>query len=149
MASAAQVANKLRELSGETLTPLQLLKLVYISHGWSFPINGGPLIGERIEAWQYGPVVPSLYHAIKGFRNAPVTQPIPDGDTPLTPREEALVKTVHDTYGRYSGGQLSAMTHRVGTPWAIAWERGRNSEITNDVISEYYKQLAAERGVTA
>lgn len=145
MATAAQVANKLRELSGETLTPLQLLKLVYISHGWSFPLNSSPLIGERIEAWQYGPVVPNLYHSLKGFRDQPVRNPIPDGDVPLTDAENRLVSAVYSTYGHYSGGQLSAMTHRAGTPWALAWERGRNSEITNDMISEHYRQLAIER----
>ncbi len=145
MASAAQVANRLRELSGETLTALQLLKLVYISHGWSFPINDRPLMGERIEAWQYGPVVPNLYHAIKGFRAEPVRNPIPDGDTPLDASDKRVIDAVYRTYGQYSGGQLSAMTHRPGTPWAIAWERGRNSEITNDMIEEHYKGLAVER----
>jgi uncharacterized phage-associated protein len=145
MATAAQVANRLRELSGETLTPLQLLKLVYISHGWSFPINNSPLIGDRIEAWQYGPVVPDLYHALKGFRSEPVTNPIPDGSLPLTDTETRLVDAVHASYGRYSGGQLSAMTHRPGTPWAQAWERGRNSEITNDMIEDHYRKLAIER----
>lgn len=145
MATAAQVANRLRELSGENLTPLQLLKLVYISHGWSFPLNDAPLIGERIEAWQYGPVVPNLYHALKGYRDQPVRNPIPDGDIALTDDESRLVDAVYSTYGHYSGGQLSAMTHRPGTPWAIAWERGRNSEITNDMIAEHYRKLAVER----
>lgn len=149
MASAAQVANRLRELSGETLTPLQLLKLVYISHGWSFPINNGALIQERIEAWQYGPVVPNLYHAIKGFRAEPVRNPIADGDVNLNPAENALVEAVYNTYGHYSGGQLSAMTHQPGTPWAIAWERGKNSEITNEMIAEHYRQLSEERRVAA
>jgi uncharacterized phage-associated protein len=145
MATAAQIANRLRELSGETLTPLQLLKLVYISHGWSFPINNGPLIGDRIEAWQYGPVVPALYHTLKSFRSAPVTNPIPDGDVPLSQAEVKLVDAVYSTYGHYSGGQLSAMTHRPGTPWATAWEHGRNSEITNEMIADHYRKLAVER----
>lgn len=145
MATAAQVANRLRELSGETLTPLQLIKLVYISHGWSFPINDGPLVADRIEAWQYGPVVPNLYHAIKSFRAEPVTNPIPDGDVPLSTDELRLIDAVYGTYGQYSGGQLSAMTHRPGTPWAQAWEHGRNSEITNTMIADHYRKLAVER----
>jgi uncharacterized phage-associated protein len=149
MADAAQVANHLRESSGGTLTPLQLLKLVYISHGWNFPINNGPLIQDRIEAWQYGPVVPSLYRAIRGYRAEPVRGPIPDGDVPMLPKERALIDAVYSTYGHFSGGQLSAMTHRPGTPWAVAWERGKNSEITNEMIAEHYRQLAAERHARA
>lgn len=149
MASAAHVANRLRELSGETLTPLQLLKLAYIAHGWSLALHSQPLFNERIEAWQYGPVVPSLYQAIKGFRNSAVRGPILDGDVALTQQELGVVDSVYQAYGRYSGGQLSAMTHRPGTPWAVAWERGRNSEITNDLIASHYSQIAAERGIVA
>lgn len=147
MATAAHIANRLRLLSQETLTPLQLLKLVYISHGWSFPINGKGLIQERIEAWQYGPVVPDLYHAIKSFRGDPVRIPIADGDIELTAAEMSLVDAIYRTYGHYSGSQLSAMTHQPGTPWAVAWERGKNSEITNEMISAHYHQLSAERRV--
>jgi uncharacterized phage-associated protein len=38
---------------GKTLTPLQLMKLVYIAHGWMLGTYGRPLIKDRIEAWKY------------------------------------------------------------------------------------------------
>lgn len=146
MAKAAQIANYFLEASGGTLTPLQLLKLVYIAHGWSFPLRQGPLLDqtlERIEAWQYGPVIPDLYHATKVYRGDPVSSPIPTYGSELTSAEKPLLAAVFKSYGRFSGGQLSAMTHRPGTPWDIAWKRGKNSQITDDMIAAHYKELAA------
>lgn len=146
MATAAAVADRFRELSGNTLTPLQLLKLVYIAHGWSFPLRNQGLVGERVEAWQYGPVIPSLYHALKGYRAEPVTGPVPGAALiPLTADEGALIDKVYEVYGRYSGGQLSAMTHRDGTPWDLAWQRGKNSRIDDQMISEHYRRIHDER----
>ncbi len=144
MASAAAVADRFRELSGNRLTPLQLIKLTYIAHGWSFPLRGGGLIGDRIEAWQYGPVVPSLYHSIKDWRSNPVDQRLWYGE-PLAPNEDELVQAVFNAYGSYSGGQLSTLTHQDGTPWDIAWRRGRNSPITDDMIADHYRRINAER----
>lgn len=146
MATAAAVADRFRELSGNTLTPLQLLKLVYIAHGWSFPIRNAGLIGEKVEAWQYGPVIPSLYHALKDFRADPVTRSVPGAKLiALSPDEANLVDKVYDVYGKYSGGQLSAMTHRHGTPWHLAWQRGKNSRIDDQMISDHYRRIHDER----
>jgi len=39
-------------------TNLDVIKLVYLSHGWYLGIYGVPLIAEPIEAWPYGPVIP-------------------------------------------------------------------------------------------
>jgi uncharacterized phage-associated protein len=146
MASAAAVAERFRQLSGNTLTPLQLLKLVYIAHGWSFPLRNQGLIDESVEAWQYGPVIPSLYHSLKRFRASPVNEPIDAWPPrPLNPDEQALIDQVYKVYGKYSGGQLSAMTHREGTPWAHAYNGSRNSRITDKMVEDHYRRLHTER----
>ena len=56
----------------KTLSPMQVLKLVYIAHGWNLGLNAQPLVNEDIEAWQYGPVIPSLYHKYKQYGSNPI-----------------------------------------------------------------------------
>jgi uncharacterized phage-associated protein len=55
------------------VTQLKLNKLVYIAQGWYLAIKSMPLFNEKIEAWQHGPVIPSLYHEFKHFRKSPIT----------------------------------------------------------------------------
>ena len=46
---------------------LKLLKLVYIFFGWSAVLRPDSeyLFSDPIEAWKYGPVVPSLYYELR------------------------------------------------------------------------------------
>lgn len=152
--SAAKVANRMLEIAqtrGEEITPLKMLKLVYIAHGWSFPYMGSPLLAEPAQAWQYGPVVPSLYRATSRFRAGPITEHIPDTDPQvLSDQAIALIQSVYDSYSRYSGTQLSNMTHMPNTPWSEAWNAGgRNALIPNDRIAAHYQHLLDTRGPAA
>ena len=52
------------------VTNLSLNKLLYFAQGHSLAENGKPLFDEPIEAWQYGPVVPSVYHTFKKHRRS-------------------------------------------------------------------------------
>jgi uncharacterized phage-associated protein len=151
------------EREGRSLTHMQLQKLVYIAHGWHLAITGGPLIYERVEAWPYGPVIPDLYHQLKQFGSGPVSEramtvdledwvPVPyslerDG---VSPETVDILDHVWREYGRYSGIELSSLTHQPGTPWdrlsrqsADGPARGR--VIPDDMIRKYYVDLVAER----
>jgi len=152
--SAAKVANQMLGIArtkGEEITPLKLLKLVYIAHGWSFPFLGQPLLSEPPQAWQYGPVVPSLYRAVSKFRAGPITELVPDTDPQeLSAQAAGLIQSVYDTYARYSGIQLSNMTHMPNTPWSEAWNtHGKNAVIPDDRIAAHYQHLLETRGKPA
>lgn len=142
--SSIKVANAFRDLSGGNLTPLQLIKLVYIAHGWSLAIYDRSLINEDVRAWQYGPVIPQLYNAIKKYRAEPVKDIIPgDNDKkPISEEDRQLISVIYEKYGNYSGGQLSTLTHKPHSPWSQTWnEHGENQIIQSNVISEHYKKL--------
>ncbi|WP_195842061.1 Panacea domain-containing protein [Pseudomonas mandelii] len=124
---------------------MQLLKLVYIAHGYMLAKHGVPLISEPVQAWQYGPVVPSVYQAVRGFRSSPVTHvpfaPMENFD----PNEQAVMKEVAATYGRADGVTLSAATHQPGTPWSVTWSnQGQNAVISNDMIESFYSWILAQ-----
>lgn len=150
MASSVAVANRfieLAEANGDPLTPMQLLKLVYIAHGWMLGLTGRPLIRERVEAWQYGPVIPDLYAHVRSYRGAPITSQIRTIFSDDLDNEEAsIVEQVYKAYKRFTGMQLSRMTHAAGTPWALTYEPGSFGKVIPvDLIEDHYRQLAERK----
>lgn len=122
-----------------SVTPMQLIKLVYIAHGYMLGLHGRPLLDESVQAWQYGPVVPSVYHAVKQFKNSPVTAMQCGSVAAFTDDERAVMRKVASTYGKFSGVILSSATHKPGTPWSVTWaSAGQNAPISNDIIESFY-----------
>lgn len=135
---------------GDSLTPMQLLKLVYIAHGWNLAINGRPLIEDPIEAWKYGPVIVDLYRGTKKFGPYPVTGFIGGGRRAiLRDYNEEDIRLAEEVLAKYRGWkafELSEMTHQPGTPWHTVWhERGGSSHrqtiIPNDLIRDHFVEL--------
>ena len=120
---------------------MKVLKLVYISHGFNLAIFDTPLIKEKVQAWQYGPVIPELYFRLKTNDLDTISVFYDDvqrleGDE----RTKKLLDAVYTKYGKYDGIQLSNLTHQKKTPWDITVNK-YESEITEDLIKEHYKTL--------
>ena len=131
--------------SGQELTPMKLIKLVYIAHGWSLALLKKPLISETVQAWKYGPVIESLYHAFKHRADSPIPKSeacsLPAAD--IDPTDAALLEKVWEKYGGLTGLHLSALTHQPGTPWFQIWEQSggkdmKGAEIPDAKIEEFY-----------
>lgn len=130
----------------QKLTPLKLIKLTYITHGWAYPCLGRRLIGDAVEAWEYGPVYPELYHAIKHHGRDSVEtvtesayeqlQKAQENEIHLEEDEEELIKVVYNAYKSLSGPQLVTLTHALNTPWDRT--KSRNCEIDERTIEDYY-----------
>lgn len=125
------------------VTPMRLLKLVYISNGWMLALHDKPLFNESAEAWQYGPVVPSVYHAYKRFGGTAITD-IPNTEPAgFSDDERQLLQQVWDAYRQFSAIQLSALTHQSNTPWEITRRLcGAGAPISNDLIKDHYRMLS-------
>ena len=160
----------LAEEQGDTsLSPMKLQKLVYYAHGWYLGLADEPLIDEEVQAWPFGPVIPSLYHEFKGFGNGQIKARATDVDwpqgrggafsfevvqvAPAVPDEatalRALLTRVWDIYAGYTANQLSNATHEPGTPWDQVWQqwktRGsipKNTPIPNQTIRDYFATQA-------
>ena len=122
------------------VTPLMLQKLVYFAHGWYVGFTGEPLIDQPVEAWKYGPVVPSLYHEFKDFGNSPITRlSSSSAILPELARDvlaaKPLLERVWKTYSKYTASQLSALSHHPNGPWARA-ALMQNGPVPNRVIPE-------------
>jgi uncharacterized phage-associated protein len=120
---------------------MQVLKLVYIAHGWNLGNFGNPLINEPVKAWRYGPVVPSLYHAYKHFGSTPIEDCPQKAAGIFSEKEAALMDAVWNGYGGWSGISLSTLTHEPGSPWSITMEKlGQGATISNDLIEDHYRR---------
>ena len=50
------------------LTPMKLIKLTYLAYCWYLALsNKDRLINEKAQAWDFGPVFPSLYRELKSY----------------------------------------------------------------------------------
>jgi uncharacterized phage-associated protein len=140
---ARYILDRLRA-KGDAVTPMQLIKLVYVAQGYMLGRFGRPLFREAVQAWEYGPVVPSVYHAVKQYRSSPVThisEMFASGFN-FDASELGVLDYVADAYGPIDGLTLSNATHQPGTPWSTTWlEAGQNAPISNDVIEHFYRQI--------
>jgi len=165
--SSEAVANYLLDLAEAErvrLTPMKLVKLVYIAHGWYLAIKDQPLIDDKVEAWQYGPVVPDVYHSFKRFGGREIDSRATGGSwldgfahLPLDQSADdarQIIRKVWDVYGRFTGPQLMSLTHKAGTPWYQVWHdkggcKRRHVDIDDHVIKKHFVEKVNERNATA
>lgn len=139
--------------AGRAFTPMQLQKLVYISHGWNLALNNGQrLVAEPVEAWDYGPVYPRLYSGLAKWGADGVRSPIGALgagwlERPIVPQVDAeeaqILEAVYEGYAELNGPQLSNLTHAPGTPWTATYEPGvRHKVIPNELIERHFRELS-------
>lgn len=156
--SVLGIANEFLERASEqgaSVTPMQLQKLCYLAHGFSLALFGKPLVADKLEAWDWGPVFPTLYDAIKHYGSRPIPEPICVNNwashptmrgsvvkADISPSESRLIDTVWKDYGKFEAFQLSALTHEPGSPWEEVYKPGKmNIRISNDRIRDYFAHV--------
>lgn len=127
---------------GKPLTPMQLLKLVYLAQGYMLGAFRRPLFEQEVQAWAYGPVVRELYQDIKKYRNQPITSRLASHNSSFDEDELGIMDAVYDAYSGFDGIKLSAITHIEKSPWDIVWRmKGKNSIIPSDLMEIYFDSL--------
>ena len=108
----------------DDLTNMKINKLLYMAQGHYLAKYGKPLFDDRIEAWDHGPVVPSVYYSYKRLGDRSIKEYNPDIVDQITPEAEEILYGVARKYGGYTASYLRKMTHAVGTPWDQVYHRG-------------------------
>lgn len=128
------------------LTQLKLQKLLYYAQGYELADKGKPLFPDVVQAWEYGPVVPSVYSAFEehGITGRALIDVCPFGDPEAVPEESReLLDDVLDVRGQFSANSLVRMTHKE-SPWLDAYKPRQKKEIPLDSMAEYFKGYLVE-----
>lgn len=136
------------------ITPMKLQKLIYYCHAEVLVSTGRPLVAQDFEAWEYGPVIPSLFQEFKHLKAEAITTRAYRFDPLIAERVLAkpadlgsvysIVRQSFENYVRYSASALSKMSHASDGPWSEAlflFEQGRNPgrKISNQLIFDHHK----------
>jgi len=135
---------------------LKLQKLLYFIQAAFLSIadDSEACFSARIEAWDFGPVVPIAYYEFKHFGSSDIPDIskhlIYQKDKPwkgenyvfnenvINSKDKKEIEEVIDLFSEYSASDLVAITHNQA-PWKDAYSRGRNTEITTEAIREYFR----------
>lgn len=125
------------------LTNLSINKLVYYCQVESLRLLGRPLFTDRIEAWEYGPVEPAVYHAFKSYGRSAIHSPAMTIGAVNTPsaKETSVINSTMKKYGDLTAYDLVELSHRKGGAWSNKFDQNSDVEITTSdiVASDDYK----------
>ncbi len=139
-----RAAKTLCDMSGWNLTNLPLQKLMYLSHMVHLGEHHRPLIDGHFEAWDLGPVEPSLYRKVKAYGD----RPIPDVfSVPSFPKGSSEYESLHEIYdelGDRRPSALVAITHESHGAWAKYYQPQVNGIVIPDhAIQREYNERRA------
>lgn len=137
---ALSAAKFLAEESDWALSNLSLQKLIYLAHMVHLGRHGTKLIKEQFEAWDYGPVVPDVYHRLKSFGAGAVKnvfRRVRSIDSSGT--EAGVLKDVYDSFSHLPPSRLVSATHRPEGAWRSVYQPGLQGIVipTREISAEY------------
>ncbi len=132
MLTAKNVASYFIEKSSKLdedndLTNLKLQKMLYYTQVENLKETGKAAFSDEIEAWQYGPVVRSVYDWLKSCGPYTISSFDVEIDRyTLDKKAEALLDSVWNKYSKYSASYLVKKTHDGSlSPWESVYDGGK------------------------
>lgn len=146
MISVYDVANYFLSLvdhdADDCISNLKLQKLCYYAQGFYLAMKGERLFDETLQAWQYGPVVPVLYHKYKD-QGRSCLNPDAGFDINSIPEDiREFLGEVYQNYGQFSAWRLKDMTHQE-TPWLSSYNKTDHDVISDEKMVDFFKTRLA------
>jgi uncharacterized phage-associated protein len=137
--STFQAAKTICNLSNWTISNLPLQKLLYLAHMYHLGEYNEPLITGQFEAWDLGPVEPSLYHKIKAYGNQPIVDIFYCAILDNNSNEFKSLETVYKQFKDSPPGKLVSITHDDNGAWALNYKPNIHGLIISneDILNEY------------
>ena len=135
------------------ISNLRLQKILYFIQ-MEFIIQNRKCFDDEIQAWDYGPVVPNVYHVFKRFGASNIPQiryyydrscgllnmkKIEFRDDIICSKDREIIDRVIEECSVYSTSELVDITHSQ-SPWKNAYRHKRNSVISDKSIKRFVSQ---------
>lgn len=142
--SAYDAAHYLCKRSGWRLSNLQVQKILYMADMNFVGQTESRLIDEDFQAWDYGPVLESLYHHLKAFGKKPVPNVFWGANDISGTPEAKMLDLALENLSHRKPHELVATTHSSLGAWIKRYVAGaRQIKIsTEDMMDEYKKRRA-------
>ncbi|MDR2781198.1 MAG: DUF4065 domain-containing protein [Holosporaceae bacterium] len=139
MASVFDVSKYILDTIGGRISAMKLQKLCYYSQAWHLVWDGVPLFHEDFLKWDNGPVCRELFDLHKGefYIDSGIIAVSLLSKDGISGMEKLNVEQVLEDYGKYTGVQLSELTHSE-EPWL---QTEKDEVITKEMIKEFYSSL--------
>ena len=126
----------------EIITNLKVNELVYFAQAWSLVKFNKKLFNEDIEAWEQGPVIPSVYKTFRPYGSKNIEMTIGEYDESIFTSEQLnFLADIVLTYGKYTASALRDISYKSGSPWALVYEKKENNIITPESMKKYFSTL--------
>lgn len=116
------------------ISSMKLQKLCYYIQSWFYVKNRKPFFPHDYQAWRMGPVSPTLYKFHKGLIDVSVRDLAQNDSSKICDADKKFIDKVLNVYGRYTGLQLSNMTHSQD-PWIEARKGFSPNDPSQEIIS--------------
>lgn len=135
------------------ISNLKLQKILYFVQ-LEFLLNKKTCFEDNIEAWDFGPVIPSVYHEFKqygAFAIPKISYVYDDSDGLFNLKkisykphieecDKKIIEDVVNECNQYSAGQLVEITHNQ-SPWKETYVPHKNKKITIDSLKNFINSI--------
>ena len=123
----------------KTISNLKLQKILYFVQAEFLVAKNELCYPEQIEAWDFGPVIPAVYHRYKVYGSASIPFIGSELSFPFSGEDKSLMNGIIDECAKYSASSLVELTHRQA-PWRDAYRPYCNAVITPVSIKRYFEE---------
>lgn len=123
----------------KTISNLKLQKILYFVQAEFLVAKNAPCFPNKIEAWDFGPVIPDVYHKYKIYGSASIPSTLKGEDISFSSEDKSLIDGIIDECSKYSASTLVEITHNQA-PWKDAYLPYCNATISNSSIKQYFEE---------
>ncbi|MDQ7982820.1 MAG: DUF4065 domain-containing protein [Spiroplasma sp.] len=128
----------------EGLSNLKIQKLLYFIEASFLVKFNTKLFSQNFEAWDYGPVIPSLYQGLKKFERKPIffdefkkSGNYKNVINSLNEKQLDFLEESFIKFNKFSSFELVSLSHIYG-PWK---EVAKNEEITKQDMINFFHNI--------